>query len=267
LPQFRAAPSRHDGTAQRFLAVAAELIDAYLCAGAERIEDSARLRHIRFPTALDWLRTEDIIRLTASAGGEAASRRAFFRRWPTREEFLPDAVVYALLRDYEPPDPRQYVARIPAISEAIAPVSVMVMGIAEGLLTALLQHPRSYLVLHIGSLLPRHPQLGNALVPTTRAVARVWANLYEQLVTGLDLVMRPEWSFERASLVLHAMLDGFVLRYRLQSGGRSISRWEGAGVFTDAIIAFMLGAVDWDLTGESGRVALDNLVHPTSRRA
>ncbi len=263
MPQFRSAPSRHDGTAQRFLAVAAELIDAYLCAGADRVEDSARLRHIRFPTALEWLRTEDIIRLSASTSGEAACRREFFRRWPTRDEFLPDAVVYALLREYEAPDPRPYVASIPTISQAIAPTSVMVVGIAEGLLTALVRHPRSYLMLHIGPLLPRHPQLGSALVPTTRAVARVWEGLYEQLVTGLDLVMRPEWSFERASMVLHAMLDGFVLRYRLLAGGRPTSRWEGAGVFADAIIAFILGGVDWDLTGQSGQAALDSLVQPT----
>lgn len=257
--EFRDGPSRHDPTAQRFLGAAAELIDAYLRAGPD--QPSGRLRHIRFPSALEWLRTEDVIRV---AGG--ANSREFFSRWATREEFLPDAVVYALLRDYEAHDPQEYVERIPAIPEALTPVSALIMGVAEGLLTTLIRHPRSYLMLHIGPLLPRHPELFDAL-PRPRAVARVWVRLYEQLVAGLDLVMRPEWSLEHTSLVLHAMLDGFVLRHRLQRGELRMSRWEGASIFADAIIAFILGAVDWDLTGETGRTALDTLVRPQLRKA
>jgi hypothetical protein len=260
--EFRPGPSRHDDVAQRFLAVAAELIDAYLRAGPEQRE-SARFRHIRFPTALDWLRTEDVIRLTGGAN-EATGRREFFSRWPTREEFLPDAVVYALLREYEAHDPQEFVARIPSIPEALTPVSALIIGVAEGLLSTLIRHPRSYLMLHIGPLLPRHPELFDSL-PRPRAVARVWVRLYEQLVAGLDLVMRPEWSLEHTSLVLHALLDGFVLRHRLQRGELRMSRWEGAGIFADAIIAFILGAVDWDLTGETGRTALDTLVRPQVR--
>jgi hypothetical protein len=263
---FRDAPSRHDATAQRFLAVAAELIDAYLRAGPDRPEQVKRLQHIRFPSALEWLRAEDVIRLTAEAGSEAAHRREFFSRWSTRDEFLPDAVVYALLREYEAHDPDEYVERIPSIPEAVTPVSALIMGVAEGLLSALIRHPRSYLMLHIGPLLPRHPELIDSLVPKPRAVARAWVSLYEQLVAGLDLVMRPEWSLERTSLVLHALLDGFVLRHRLQPGDHPVSRWEGAGVFADAIIAFLLGAVDWDLTGQPGRTALDTLIRPPLRK-
>ena len=259
---LRPAPSRHDATAQRFLAVAAELIDAYLRAGPDRPEQSGMSCQIRFPPAFEWLRAEDVIRLTAFAGNESASRRAFFSRWPTRAEFVPDAVVYTLLREYEAPDPREYLERIPAIPDTASPLSGLLTGIAEGLLATLVRHPRSYLMLHLGPLLPRHPELRSSLAPTTRAIAHIWVSLYDQLVTGLDLVMRPEWTFERASVVLHAMLDGFVLRHRVQPGGHPTSRWEGAGIFADAIIAFILGAVDWDLTGQPGRTALDTLVSP-----
>src|SRR3954453_5086650 len=97
----RTIPSRHDATAMQFLAVAADLIDAYLQAEPIR-EDQKRLRHIQFPPALEWLRVEDVIRLTPS-WGPGVNRRAFFSRWPTRADFLPDAVVFALLREYDAP--------------------------------------------------------------------------------------------------------------------------------------------------------------------
>ena len=237
-------PSRHDATALRFLSVAAELIDAYLQAepvAADRLVD------IRFPAALEWLNVEDVIRLTP-ARVPGTSRRAFFSRWPTRAEFLPDAVVYAMLREYETPalDPAQ-------------PISLLVINAADELLTDLVRHPRSFLILHLGPLLPRHPQLSGALMPAPRAATGVWLGIYRLLAHGLDLVMRPEWTFKRMATVLQAMLDGFVLRHRTHPEDHAAYRWMGASVLADAIIAFLLGAVDWDLTGQPGRAALDLL--------
>jgi hypothetical protein len=258
----RPVPSRHDATAQQFLVAAAELIDAFLQVGPIRPEQSARLRHIRFPSALDWLRLEDVIWL---GGRTAGGRKEFFNRWTDREQFLSDALVYALLRDYEADDPRAHVERLPTIPGAAVPVSELVIGIADGLLAALVRHPRSYLVLHLGPLLPRHPRLWTALTPETCTVADVWGGMYARLVRELDLVMRPEWTMTRVSLVLQAMLDGFVLRYRLQPDDYPTSRWAGASVFADAVIAFLVGAVDWDLTGQPGRTALDRLVGPQQR--
>jgi hypothetical protein len=240
----RTSQSRHDGTATRFLSVAADLIDAYL---QEEPVAPDRLAHIRFPAALDWLQVEDVIRLAPSRG-PGSSRRAFFSRWPTRAEFLPDAVVYALLRDSETP-----------ALEPAAPLSRAVINAADELLAGLVRHPRSFLVLHLAPLLPRHPQLAGALVPASRAATGVWLGIYRRLAHGLDLVMRPEWTHQRMSSVLQAMLDGFVLRHRTHPDEGGAYRWQGASVLADAIIAFLLGAVDWDLTGQPGRAALDLL--------
>jgi hypothetical protein len=244
---LRTIPSRHDATALRFLAVAADLIEAYLHAEPADALRANRLRHISFPAALDWLRVEDVIRL-APAGVAGAGRRAFFSRWPTRAEFLPDAVVYTLLREYETP-----------ALEPAAPLSRVVINAADELLADLVGHPRSFLVLHLGPLLPRHPQLADALVPATRAASSVWLGIYRRLAHGLDLVMRPEWTFGRMASVMQAMLDGFVLRHRTHPEDQAAYRWMGASILADAIIAFLLGAVDWDLTGQPGRAALDLL--------
>jgi len=258
----RPVPSRHDATAQQFLQAAADLIDVYLRTGPISHGESIRLRHVRFPTALEWLRTDDVIRLTPLRGGESASRRAFFGRWATRDEFLPEAVVYTLLREYDADDPHEYLRALTRIPNSPAPVSALLTGVADGLLSTLVRHPRSYLMLHLGPLLPRHPELADAIRPGTQAATNASIGIYEQLVRGLGLAMRPEWPAGRVSFVLQAMLDGFVLRYRLLPPDRPSSRWEGASIFADAIIAFILGAVDWDLTGQSSRAVLDSLIRP-----
>jgi hypothetical protein len=251
---LRARPSRHDTTAIQFLSVAADLLDAFL--QAEPVDDaqSQRLGHISFPTALDWLRTDDVIRLAPSWSGEAARRRAFFSRWATRGDFLADAVVYALLREQ---------SAIPAPRHAPdVPVSQYIADVTDDLLANLVQHPRSYLVLHLAPLLPRHPHLAAAFTPGSREATRVWADIYRRLANGLDLVMRPEWTFKRLSVVLQAMLDGFVLRHRVQPQRHQRQGWQDANMLADAVISLLLGAVDWDLTGMSGRAALDRFTTP-----
>jgi hypothetical protein len=243
----RTISSRHDATALRFLAVAADLIEAYLEGEPPGAEQPRRLRHVQFPHALEWLRVEDVIRL-APTHAPGAGRRAFFSRWPTRAEFLPDAVVYTLLRECETP-----------VLAPFAPLSRVVIDAADDLLGDLVQRPRSFLILHLGPLLPRHPQLAGPLRPASRAATGVWQAIYRRLADGLDLVMRPEWTHQRMFAVLQAMLDGFVLRHRTHPEEVAAYRWAGASILADAIIAFLLGAVDWDLTGQPGRVALDLL--------
>ena len=244
---LRTIPSRHDATALQFLDVAADLIDAYLHAEPDDVSRANRLRHISFPAALDWVRVEDVIRL-APSWGPGAGRRAFFSRWPTRAEFLPDAVVYTLLRESETP-----------VLHPTAPLSRSVINAADGLLADLVGHPRSFLILHLAPLLPRDPHLADALVPASRAATSIWLGIYRRLAHGLDLVMRPEWTPRRMASVLQAMLDGFVLRHRTHPEDQAGYRWKGASILADAIIAFLLGAVDWDLTGQPGRAALDLL--------
>lgn len=255
---LRARPSRHDMTAIHFLSVAANLMDAFLQAEPVGDRQSQRLGHISFPTALDWLRTDDVIRLAPTWSGEAARRRAFFSRWATRGDFLADAVVYALLRE-QPGIPAQRHNPDTSISQYIADVT-------DDLLANLVQHPRSYLVLHLAPLLPRHPHLAAAFAPGSRAATLAWADIYRRLADGLDLVMRPEWTFKRLSSVLQAMLDGFVLRHRVRPQQHPRQGWQDANMLADAVIALLLGATDWDLTGLSGRAALDGLAAPRQVR-
>ena len=255
----RQAPSRHDATAQHFLKSAVRLIDAYLDDKGQDVQPP-RLRAIRFPAALDWLRTEDVIRFAAAPGEPGVSRKAFFNRWSTREEFLADALVYALVYDELPEHPNEQGRQMPATATAAPALSDAVVSICDGLLDSLQRHPRSYLTLHIGPLLPQHPQLWEAILPAMRQGIQVWADGYTTLVADLGLVMRPGWTPHRLSLALQAALDGFLLRYRVQPADYAQSRWEGAGLFADTVVAIVLGVIDADRSGRSGRAVLDELV-------
>lgn len=255
----RQPPSRHDATAQHFLKAAVRLIDAYLD-DQDRTAQPPRLRAIRFPAALDWLRTEDVIRFAAVASDAGVSRKAFFNRWSTREEFLADALVYALVYDEPPEPPNEQGRQMPATALSASAFSDAVVSICDGLLDSLRRHPRSYLTLHIGPLLPQHPELWHAILPAMRQGIEVWADGYTTLVTDLGLVLRPGWTPQRLSLALQAALDGFLLRYRIQPEDYVQSRWEGAGLFADTVVAIVLGVIDADRSGQSGRAALDQLV-------
>jgi len=259
----RPAASRHDATARQFLRAATQLIDAYLDdqPGEER---PARLRSIRFPAALEWLRTEDVIRTAAAMASAGASRKAFFNRWPTREEFLPDAVVYALVYDEVPEPPNEQAKQVPGTAAAPVPFSQEVIRIADGLLESLQRHPRSYLTLHIGPLLAQHPSIWQAVLPAMRGGILAWEDGYAALLADLGLVLRPGWTPHRLSLALQATLDGFLLRYRVMPEDYPTSRWEGAGIFADTVLAVILGVIDTDRSGTNGREALDNLIGHSS---
>jgi hypothetical protein len=269
-------PSRHDSTAQRFLQAAAQLIDAYLQDQPGRDQPGqarpARLRAIHFPAALDWLRTEDVIRLAAAPDPErppGTSRKAFFNRWPTREEFLRDALVYTLVSEVAPGEPLEQARQMPADATAAAATSFSgaVLRISDQLLDSLRSHPRSYLTLHVGPLLPQHPRLWEAVLPAMREGSQVWADGYAALLSDLGLVLRPEWTPQRLALALQAALDGFVLRFRIQPDDYLASSWEGASIFADTILALVLGVLDHERTGENGRMILDRLVDQSSASA
>jgi len=93
-----------------------------------------------------------------------------------------------------------------------------------------------------------------------RQGTQVWADGYASLMADLGLVLRPGWTAQRLSLALQAALDGFLLRYRMQPDEYPESRWEGAGLFADTVVAILIGVLDADGSHLSGRAVLDQLV-------
>jgi AcrR family transcriptional regulator len=257
----RPPASRDDATAKRFLRAAAYLIDAYL--DRPREEQPPRLKTIHFPAALDWLDVEDVIRLAAAQGGNGVSRHAFYKRWPSRDDFLPEAVVYALLTDEDFEDSSKRAEEVPAVAAAEASFSSEIIRISTELLESLQRDPRNYLTLHIGPLLPQHPLLWEKLLPEMQRMIQAWADGYAALLTAFGLTLRPGWTPHRVALALQAMLDGFVLRYRILPDDYQPATAEEVGIFADTVTAFVLGVIDADRSGVSVQAAVDALVNHT----
>jgi hypothetical protein len=88
---------------------------------------------------------------------------------------------------------------------------------------------------------PRVPRLGRRL---------------RRLLADLGLILWPGWTPHWLSLALQAALDGFLLRYRIMPDDYPTSRWEGAGIVADTVLAVIFGVIDTDRSGTNGREAL-----------
>lgn len=256
----RPTPHRDDAAAHRFLDAGAQLIDAMFV--EDREDRPARLRSIDFPAALQWVRVDDVIRVAQESGATGISRKAFHNRWPTKDDYVKDAILHTMLyRDAPTADPTTngpHVADVAGLAaESLSSATIV---LADSLLDALLAHPRSFLLMHIGPVLAQHPDLHAAVVGRLRESRAPWYEGYASLLSGLRLTLRPGWTIERFGLAVTAMLDGFLLRTRIHTTELEELRWEDASLFAEALIAFSLGVIDTDASGQSARATLDGAV-------
>jgi hypothetical protein len=106
--------------------------------------------------------------------------------------------------------------------------------LVDGMLAAYLEHPRSFLLLRIGPILSQHPELYDAIVDQIRLDLTNWRHGYESLLAARQVHLRPGWTVERIGMVMTAMLDGFLLRSRIQPEEMAACRWQDAGLLAEA---------------------------------
>lgn len=229
-----------------YLNAAARLIDASLSSESE--VGTPRLRALHYPAALDWIRIEDVLRM-AQEGGRPASKRALLNRWPTKDEFIRDAVVHAMLyRDDPAGDPTRHVPSLQNIPDA-ATFSVGVVEVVDNLIGGLVSQPRSFLLAHIAALLPRHPGLASDLQVASSASQLAWSEMYRDILLAMGVKLRKGWSIDRLTLAIQLVLDGAVMRSRIQPDHVLRSRWESASVYADTVLAIISGALDLERDG------------------
>ncbi|MFI5709006.1 hypothetical protein [Kribbella sp. NPDC051620] len=204
----------------------------------------------------------DIIKLAQDGGYPGASRKAFDNRWATKEDFVNDAIIHTMLyRDAPNADPALQRAHLASV-ETAGDVGKAISLFCDAMLDSLLSYPRSFLLLHIGPLLEQHPKLKAAIVQDMNRSFAPWHEGYARLFAAFKIEMRPGWTIERYGLTLQSMLDGFLLRSRVQSEQMEECRSDGASLFADAVVAFTLGVIDIDKDGRSSRDALGFSVAP-----
>ncbi len=238
---------RDDQTAQHFLDAGAAIIDAAL--SGDRANLPPRLRAIHFPAALDWLRIEDVLReLTES--GTPESRKAFRNRWPSKEEYIRDLVVHALLyRDHDEVTPAYSTAT--TVAGRLGTLSAEATALADIVEAALFDDPRSHLLMHIAPLLAPHQSVHEPVVTSIRSQQERWRDLYIGIMDRWNLDFRPGWTAERLTLAIETVVDGVLLKRRLDPEYSEKGSWSLANLLSDSILALCVGAFDMDRTGQS----------------
>jgi AcrR family transcriptional regulator len=259
----RPTATTDDESARHFLDAAAQLIDAMFVTSIE--ERPRRLRKIGFPVTLEWLRIGDVIKLASGEKSEGASRRAFHNRWKTKEAFIKDAIKHTMLyRDHPNANPALQRAEMAKLAEA-ENLAEAVAKFSDSMLESLLSYPRSFLLLHIGPLLDLHPDVKRAIVDDMLASIAPWYDGYAQLFAAFGVPMRPGWTIERLGLTLQSMLDGFLMRSRVQSEQMTACKSGDINLFGEAVVAFILGVLDADRTGQSVVEAFNSAVRTPPR--
>ena len=250
----RPAPTTDDESAGYFLDAAAELIDAMFSPALN--ERPRRLRSVHFPAALEWLRVEDVVEMARARHGEGVSQKAFRNRWADKNSFVKAAIIHTMLyRDSPAANPAVQVEHLAGVATALSP-SEAITGLCDGLLELLQARPRSYLLHHIGALLDQYPELKADVLTDIGLTSQPWYEGYAGLMQAFGLTLRPGWTVERLGLALQAMLDGFLLRSRLQYDEMEQFR-QDASLFAETVVAFILGVIDTNGAGESVTQAFD----------
>ncbi|MDX2972370.1 hypothetical protein [Kribbella solani] len=258
----RPAPKPDDVSGKQFLDAAAQLIDAMFAASpADR---PRRLQVIDFPAALQWLRIEDVVKVAQGEHDSGVSQKALHNRWTTKDEFIKAAVIHTMLyRDDPAPDPTTAEHLTAQLDDKTAPGAALIIQLADALLSALLDHPRSFLLMHIGPLLAQHPELHAEIVKRLHEPRAPWYAGYEALMMQLGVSLRPGWTIERLGMAITAMLDGFLLRSRIHPVEVEALRGHMGSLFAESLLAMILGAIDIDGSGRSVDRAFDTATEST----
>ncbi len=133
---------------------------------------------------------------------------------------------------------------------------------ADTVLCDLMAHPRSFLLMHLAPMLPHHPEIQQPIAVDAAGIQRDWAEGYLQLMDAFGVQLRPEWTMERLSLVLQMLLDGHMLRSRVDPDLVQATRWESASLFATAVVTFIVGTIDHDKSGRTAARYLDDETTP-----
>lgn len=242
-------PQRDDDTAATFLDAGAALIDAML--SPDRSGPlPPRIRQLHYPAPLEWIRIEDVLRI---AGGPVqASRKAFYNRWPTKDLYIRDCLVHALLYRDKGGTPLAQIDQLLAwLTNSSIPLVVRVRGVATGIATGLLNDPRSYLLSHAATMVHEDPETEALLAASAAAERDMWRTAYRAVLESAGLQLRPGWTIDRLIIVVQMLVDGMVTEHRVSVLEPTRDVASLASLMGDAFVAILGSVLDMERMGES----------------
>ncbi len=251
----RPPPDPRDAFAQKFLQAGLRLVEALVGPASEQ-ELPPRLKSLRFPAPLDWIRIEDVIR-EARVDEPGLSAKAFWNRWPDKDSFIVDLVTFAIGEDDNggTAAPRTHALR--ALLAADLPASARVSLLSRSVMAELIGRPRAFLLGHLAAVVHHAPTVRDALAHGVDEDSKTWEEFYEATLAASGLRWRPGWDAQRAQLVMGALIDGILVRSRIRPTEDGRGTWDAAEVLAEATTALFAGMVDLDRSGRSAAQIMD----------
>lgn len=237
----RPAASRTDETAIRFLSAAAELIDRGFLSAEQRGRHPANA--LKFPASFHWLRIEDVLRVAAESGSYV-SRKSFHNRWPDKDSFIRDAIVYTMCyRDAPERDP---IVHLRAVEGLFCDPELLledVWAFSIAVFTSMRQNPRSYLMIHLTPSIANHPEIEEVVKVAAHEASELWRATYTGLIERLGLELRDGWTITSLDLTFQALMEGFLVCERARTGVVRTQSSTAAEMFARAVCAVVASAL------------------------
>jgi hypothetical protein len=208
----RPMASRDDETATAFLDAGSALIDAML--DADRLGPlPARLRQLHYPAPLEWTRIEDVLRIVG--GSAQTGRKAFYNRWPTKDDYIRDCFIHTLLYSDRDGKPLADVALLQAhLTDTSLPLTVRVRNVARGIADGLLNDPRASLLSHAAVMVNHDPLTAQVVTEASAKERDTWRVAYRAVLDGAGLSLRPGWTIDSLIVIVQMLIDGMVMSHR-----------------------------------------------------
>jgi len=245
----RPVPAKDDPTATAFLDAGAALIDAML-ADDPSVALPPRLRQLHYPAPLEWIRIEDVLRIVG--GSAAAGRKAFYNRWPTKDDYIRDCFIHTLLYRDRAGLPLENVAIIQGfLTDSKVPLPLRVRRVAWGIAGGLLNDPRASLLSHAAVMVHHDPETAAVVIEASARERETWHTAYAKVLSDAGLVLRPGWTIEGLIVIVQMMIDGMVMSHRVGVTEAARDNAAMAGSLADALVAILGSAIDWEQDGDT----------------
>jgi hypothetical protein len=245
----RPVPHKDDLTAAAFLDAGAALIDAMLVAEPSSALPP-RLRQLHYPAPLEWIRIEDVLRLVG--GSASAGRKAFYNRWPTKDDYIRDCFIHTLLYRDRTGVPLENVATIQGLLKNLdVPLPLRVRQVASALAAGLLNDPRASLLSHAAVMVHHDPETAEVVIEASARERETWRVAYQGVFDDAGLVLRPGWTIDGLIVIVQMMIDGMVMSHRVGVTETARDNAALAASLGDALVALLGSAVDWEQDGET----------------
>lgn len=166
----------------------------------------------------------------------------FRHRWDRKDRYTEDLIAYL----FRLGPPQEHMSEMEQAAEEILAQDVslreLVRLLAASEVRAMLADQSFSILTIIQTALPNHPRVREFARAQYELLLPRWAALYERVANHFQLKLRPEFTWLDVALVFHSVVEGALIRARLE--GQEPVMSGGEGVLAGSIIAMLPGLLE-----------------------